>query len=232
MSDAGDAAGSPPRPERCWAVIGVEGDGTCLSLPELVHCRNCGVFSEAGRALLDREPPPGYLEEWTRVLEEEKNEGPSGTFRAAVFRVGDEWLALDTACVVKFGFSREIRRVPHRSGPIFLGLVNVDGELLLCASLAGVLSLPEARETSRAAPAGSAARLVVAARGSERWVFPVDEVDGVLSLDGRDLGDVPATLSNATANHSRGLVRVEDGRTLAVLDAALLFDGLRASLAP
>lgn len=228
----GTAPGSAPLPERCWTVIGVEGDGTCGRLPELVHCRNCAVFSEAGRALLDREPPAGYVDEWTRVLAEAKDEGPVGTFAAAVFRVGDEWLALEAGAVVKFAFAREVRRVPHRSGPVFLGLVNVDGELLLCASLTGALSLPEAADPSRAAPPGSAARLVVASRGAERWVFPVDEVDGVLSLDDRALGEIPATLSHAPANHCRGLVRAEDGRTLAVLDAGLLFDSLRESLSP
>ena len=215
----------------CWAIIGVQGDGTCPRLPELVHCRNCPVFADAGRALLDREPPPGYVDEWTHVLAKAKDEGPAGTFAAAVFRVGDEWLALETPFVVKFGFEREVRRVPHRTSPVFLGLVNVDGELLLCASLSGVLSLPPAKQ-GHPAPPGSAARLVVAARGAERWVFPVDEVDGVQRLESSGMGDVPVTLSHAPGNHCRGLMRLPDGRNVAVLDGPRLFDALKESLEP
>ena len=213
----------------CWGIIGVQGDGSCEELPRLVHCRNCPVFADAGRALLDREPPPGYVDEWTHILAQAKDEGPSGTFPAAVFRVGDEWLALETAFVLKFAFERDVRRIPHRTGPVFLGLVNVDGELLLCASLAGVLSLPEAKQ-ERLAPPGAAARLVVAARGNERWVFPVDEVDGVQRLESSGLGDVPVTLSHAPANHCRGLARLPDERNVAVLDAPRLFDALKESI--
>jgi len=54
----------------CWNRIGVEGEGdhSCIQLKTVIHCRNCPIYSSAGRGLLEREAPPEYLDEWTDIL--------------------------------------------------------------------------------------------------------------------------------------------------------------------
>lgn len=204
----------------CWNRIGVSGDGSCDRLGALVHCRNCPVFSEGGRVLFERPLPPGYSSEWTALLALPKPEEPAGTLAAALFRVGDEWLALEVAHVVQIGGTRPIRRIPHRSGEVLLGLVNVDGELVLCASLAALLGIsPVATE------AEPASFLAVSLPGG-RWVFPVQEVDGVHALDSASLVPLPSTLSEARTRHARGLARMER-RTVTLLDPDRLDAGLR-----
>jgi len=207
-------------PDDCWSRIGVSGDGSCEKLPELVHCRNCPVFSAGGRTLFEREPPPGYAEEWTKVLALPKPVEAPGTLTATVFRVGEEWLALEVSHVVRVGVARPIRRVPHRSGEVLLGLVNLDGELVLCASLASLLGVSD---VPGAPPPG---RYLAVALAGERWVFPVDEIDGVHRLEQEGLGPLPSTLSEARARHARGLARTSE-RTVTLLDAARLLAGLR-----
>ncbi len=61
---------SPSNSQSCWNTIGVKGDRTCPELTSVIHCRNCATYSQGGRQLLDREPPSGYQQEWTRLLAE------------------------------------------------------------------------------------------------------------------------------------------------------------------
>ncbi|MBU1908712.1 MAG: chemotaxis protein CheW, partial [Verrucomicrobia bacterium] len=86
MNPAHPENAPPDRP--CWETIGTDGDGSCERLGEKIHCRNCPVFSEGGRVLLDQAAPPGYLEEWTALLAREKEEAPADTLSAVVFRLG------------------------------------------------------------------------------------------------------------------------------------------------
>ena len=209
-----------PAVDDCWSRIGVSGDGSCEKLRELVHCRNCPVFSAGGRTLFEREPPSGYAAEWTKVLALPKPVEAPGTLTATVFRMGEEWLALEVAHVVRVGEARPIRRVPHRSGEVLLGLVNLDGELVLCASLASLLGVAD---VAGAPPPG---RFLAVSLAGERWVFPVDEIDGVHRLEEEGLGPLPSTLSEARARHARGLARTS-GRTVTLLDAERLLAGLR-----
>ena len=104
------------------------------------------------------------------------------------FRAGGEVLALraeDTAKVVPCS---PIHRVPHRGQPVFRGIANHDGELLLCMSIEAALGLARPGE---AAPRA----MVVAEAGRERWAFPVDGVIGVTDVDAASLRPPPMTVS-------------------------------------
>lgn len=72
---------SPSNSQDCWNTIGVKGDRTCPELTAAIHCRNCAIYSQGGRQLLDREPPSGYQQEWTRLLAEttENTENTQGS---------------------------------------------------------------------------------------------------------------------------------------------------------
>ena len=119
---------------------------------------------------------------------------------------------------------RPIHRIPQRGG-VLAGLVNIRGELHLCAHLDAVLGV--GREPSQAdAPKRPRARLLVVRRESERWVFPVDEVDEVHRFSRQSLTGSPATLSRSLARLTRGVFHHNE-RSIGLLDEERLFHTLR-----
>jgi chemotaxis-related protein WspD len=172
MNPAHPESAPPDRP--CWVTIGTDGAGSCERLVEKIHCRNCPVFSEGGRALLDQAAPPGYLEEWTALLAREKEETPADSLSAVVFRLAGSRFAVKASTLVNVGVARGIRRVPHRTSAVFRGLTNVDGELLLCADAGPVLAPGAAHGPD------SLFILVLRNERGERWAMPVDAVEGLV----------------------------------------------------
>jgi len=203
----------------CWNTIGVRGDRTCPELRTYTHCQNCPVFASAGRRFLDAPSPPGYLDEWTERLAAPVEEDAGDLDSVLVFRLADEWLALSVHALVEVATPRPIRRVPGRSG-LLAGIVNIRGELHLCARLARLLGIEGT---------GDPDRLLVVRRGSECWVFPVDEVARVRRVPRRDIGPVPATVGRASAHLSRGVFHWDD-RAVGIVDDERLFDALRTRL--
>lgn len=125
----------------CWNKIGVTGDRSCPELLKHVHCRNCPVFTAAGHRLFERAPPAGLIAEWTRQLAEPEVVAERGTVSVLIFRVGDEWLAIDTDLLVEIAELRPIHTIPGRSNEMLVGLVSIRGELELCLSLGGLLGI-------------------------------------------------------------------------------------------
>lgn len=197
----------------CWNVIGVRGDGSCPELARVVHCQNCTVFAAAGRRFLDAPTPAGYLAEWTRRLAAPIEEAESGQTGVLIFRLVEEWLALRVAVMVEVTTPRRIHRVPHRGGHL-AGIVNIRGELHLCAHLERVLGL------AREGPA--AGRLLVAQREGERWVFPVDGVDQVHRLPKGGLAPTPPTVTRSLSHLTRGVFQ-HNGQAVGLLDDERLF---------
>ncbi|MCY3020930.1 MAG: chemotaxis protein CheW [Planctomycetota bacterium] len=214
------------RSSDCWQTVGLSGDGSCEKLKEVVHCRNCETFAAAGRRLLDRPPPEGYLDVWTRVLAEEKSAQHGNELAVLVFRLGQEWLALPARLLKQVTHPRAPHRIPHHSGAV-AGMANVDGELHLCVSLQALLKIerPEAERQSDLAQR----RLIVVGKEGDDWVFAVDEVWRVVSLDPSALQTPPVTLAKSLENYMRGVVEL-DGRRVAVLDEELLFGALKRSI--
>lgn len=210
----------------CWNAIGVAGDASCPVLRDVIHCRNCSVYTSAGRALMERPPPPGYVDEWTAFLAEAKVRAAPRTLAVLVFRVGDEWLGLDTADVVEIAEARALHRIPHRPGPVLAGVVNIRGQLLLAVSLHGLLRMGEPRA---ATDDGPAPRLVVIQRAQETWVFRADEVHGVQRFAPGELTPVPLTVAQGAASLSRGLLPLGE-RLVGYLDGDALFSTLRRAV--
>jgi chemotaxis-related protein WspD len=202
----------------CWNAIGVTGDASCPVLRDVVHCRNCAVYTSAGRMLIERPPPPGYVGEWTTFLAEAKIRAAPRTLAVLVFRVGAEWLGLDTSDVVEVAESRPVHRIPHRPGPVLSGLVNIRGQLLMTVSLHGLLRMD--------GPAPAGGRLIVIQRQQESWVFRADEVQGVQRFAPGELTPVPVTVAHGAATLSRGLLPMGE-RLLGYLDGDALFATLR-----
>ena len=208
----------------CWNHIGIAGDGSCAELPRVVHCRNCEVYARAGRGLLERTPPAGYLEQWALQLAAPPRQEDADTLSAVLFRIASERFALPTAAFAEAVEVRPVHRIPHRSGPLLLGFVNIRGELQLCVSLAALLHVERAAERQPARP-----RLAVVERNGARWVFPVDELMGVHHVPRRALAAPPATDVHDAAALTEALFD-HAGQRVAPLDAQLLFERLRRAI--
>lgn len=212
----------------CWSTIGINGNGTCRELQNFVHCRNCPVYSAAGLQLLDRPLPADYRRERTGHYSEAKRLTQRARTSLVVFRLGREWLALPTAVFQEGAVRRPIHTLPHRRRSVVLGLVNVRGELLICASVARLLGLET--ETSRDKSRTVSERLLVVNWDGQRLAFPVDEVFGIHRFHLDEMKEAPATISKFALTYTRGVFAWRE-RSVGFLDAALLFNALNRALA-
>lgn len=211
----------------CWNQIGVSGNQTCRELLRHIHCHNCPVFSAAAARFLDRPLSAEDRHAWTEHYAHEKRLAAPAKTSALLFRLGSEWLALPTAAFQEIAERRVLHSLPHRRLGIVLGLVNVRGELLLCASLARLLGLEVGPPTKRLRAVFD--RLLVTDWNGQRFAFPVDEVHGVHRFHQADLREPPATVARAGLHCTTG---VFPWRNLAVgfLDADTIFTALNRNL--
>lgn len=214
-------------PHDCWNQIGVSGDGTCPELVKVIHCRNCPVYAASGRRLLEREPPAEYLHEWTQALAEEQDEDTAaGALSVLIFRLGREWLALPTRVCQEMAEMRPIHTLPHRSGSVLLGLVNIRGVIRLCVSLSELLGLEPADDTVPTSNHNAQPYLIVIARESDHWVMLVDEVHGIQRFPHSAVRDAPVTVAKTTPQLIMGVIDWQD-KGVGYLDDELLFLALR-----
>ncbi|WP_437182448.1 chemotaxis protein CheW [Pseudomonas xantholysinigenes] len=201
----------------CWNRIGVHGDKQCPLLVRHVHCRNCEVYADAATRLLDR-----YA-----LLQDEAFEAPAPPEVVAgrsllLFRLGEEWLALATACLSEISPLQPVHSLPHQRSRVLQGVANVRGALVPCLSLVDLLGVPAeagAERSGRAMPR----MLILAAEGGP-VVVPVDEIDGIhrLDLTGLDNGRDAAHFTTAVLRWR--------GRSVRVLDEQQLMSAVKRSL--
>ena len=218
---------APAADDACWKGIGVWGDQSCPTLREAVHCRNCPVFAAAGQRLFEHETPPGYAQQWAQQLAIPEEKADADLVSVLVFRVGAEWLALDIRLAIEVVAPRTIHRVPHRTNQLFLGLVNIRGELQLCASLRELLGVAP-REGCADGRDVSPARLLVAEFRGSRWVFPVEEVDAVHRVRSSALEPVPSTVTRSARFFSEAVFTL-DQRRVGLLSQQRLHEALEAT---
>ncbi len=210
----------------CRNAVGIWGDRTCELLLEHVHCRNCPVYARTGRSLLDR--TLDEVGEMEHVALRTGGDDPATTTQSyLLFRLQAEWCAFPTT------FAREVvepgvpHRVPHRNDPRFLGLVNVRGELILCADLANLLQSGEKKNSAGADPDGAKwARMIITDRESQAWAFPVDEIGGVRRVARSAIGEAPATVAHASPSFTTGIFDSSLG-AVALLDDERIIYALR-----
>jgi len=213
----------------CWNKVGVKGDGSCAELPGHVHCRNCPVYSRESKKLLDKAPPGGLREEWTRVYASTRKEEAAALESMLVFRLGAEWLGLKTTVCREIAETRPVHSIPHRPEGALMGVVNIRGRLLMCVSLGRLLGLANGAEPSEGPGGGGRRRMIVAEHKASATVFPVDEAAGVRKFSASDLRDPPETLGKSAHPIFRGLVPV-DGRQVGLLKEGQLFESINRSL--
>lgn len=215
----------------CWNQIGVMGDRSCAELKTVLHCHNCPVYAAVGDTLLEREAPLDYLEEWVNILtdtfaEQEETESNEAVIRTAdaislmIVRLGNERLAFPVRILQEVTPPCVIQPLPHRSNELFLGLVNIRGETLLCASLSHLLHLEPMEDRSSAS--AHTKRMMVAGQQDEKWVFPVDEVHGIYRFHQNELRDAPVVITKASEAYTKAIVHWQ-GKKVNYLDSELLF---------
>jgi chemotaxis-related protein WspD len=209
----------------CWQKIGITGDRSCEALSRYVHCRNCPEYSSRGRTLFDREMPGDYRRELSEELAQVVSAVVEDAVSVLVFRAASEWFALPSAVFQEVAPYQKAYFVPFRSGELLAGLVNVNGELLLCVSLEAALGIPI---DEKAAPDGKP-RLCVVRAGRERFAFGVDEALGVRRISAGRLQPVPATLAKSPSAQVASCFEL-DGRNVGLIDEKRIFNSLDRSL--
>ncbi|MGE9295462.1 MAG: chemotaxis protein CheW [Puniceicoccales bacterium] len=179
---------------------------------------------EAMLRLLDRQPPEGYLEEWRLRLQNDMEEQERDRLGVLVFRLYEEWLALDARTIKEITAEATIHRIPQRTNDVLRGLVNVRGELQLCVSLHALLGLQntgaEQVLSRRVHP-----RMIVFQGDEGAFVFRADEVYGVHALATDALHESPVTVTKAMATYTRGLFDLHEIK-VGLLDHELIFHSL------
>lgn len=151
------------------------------------------------------------------------------TLSVLLFRVRNTWLALKTIWFVEVANLGPICAVPFRTNRYFRGLVNVNGELLLCFSLVDVLELTEAEQA--APPTGTyyPPRILVIQRDGDRYAFVTDEVAGIANPTEKQFSSDPALLALFPKLFVTSVVENE-GRLAGLLDEDKLFSVMAARI--
>lgn len=233
--------------ERCWHIIGIEGDRSCSQLSTHAHCRNCPVYSAAGRYLLERTTPEQYRHEWTQLLAQSQTENnlqtPSHalarteTLTVVIFRLQREWLALPAQVFKEATLPGVIHTIPHRNNQILQGLINIRGELLLCVSLRHLLNIESSDTPLQMLSPVVHSRMVVIEKAGNTWVFAVDELYGIYRFHQRELRDASRNMTQATQTYTQALFSWQPNnfqtsqpetrsQTVSYLDDELLFTTL------
>jgi len=213
--------------EQCWNVIGVFGSGVCEKLDIYSHCRLCPVYSEKGRSLFDRQTTEELIEQWTKEISEPKQTERSDTISVVIFRVKNEWFALSTSYFKEAVHFRTIHTVPDRSNDVFLGIANINGELLLCINSFRVFGVD--MSGSQKDLSDKHLRMIVLKENNDRYVLIVDEIMGVIRLSMEETVKGPSTLVNAPESLSKSVFQY-NGKKIGFIDPEKLFRSLNGSL--
>lgn len=175
----------------CWRKIGVYGgDHSCTRLREVVHCRNCDIFSAAARSVMLRETD--QLDDDVALVPE-----IAAVVRSALLlRIGGVKIGLPVACVIEVAADAPLRRVPHRSGRAVAGLTNVRGQLHLTLVPERLFGLEISASASQTEPEKHARPRIVLMRAvvGAPVALRADHVVGVHGFALDALGPIPESL--------------------------------------
>ncbi len=207
----------------CWRNIGIHGDRSCPELPAVTHCHNCPTYTQTARQLFDR-PVLESLESRVPITPSPHHSTTSEVQNTslALFRIGQDWFALPAHLFQQVVTTRPIRPIPHRSNAILNGLVNIQGELLLCVNLKNLLHLPE---PTNHLPLKILPRLIIIEGEGDRWSFVVDEFQGIETIAPQQLITPPSTVLTSTQTFTHSLFTWNDC-PVNCLDECLLFEAL------
>jgi chemotaxis-related protein WspD len=206
----------------CWNTIGVWSTGVnkCDRLEQVVHCRNCDVFTKAGRKVLEKQAPSGYVVQWQNEIKHQINLDDKEPVSGMMFRLAREWYTIVSGSIVEIAERRTIHRVPHNNNKYIAGIVNIGGEVNICFSLSDLLDSGEICDEDSIYQ-----RLIVIKSQNDRFIFPVSEVFGIVKYNEDTILPPPSTLDNRRKSYVKGIYRHNDLH-VAVLDVDNVCRGL------
>jgi len=214
----------------CWNINGTHAKRgkRCPKLKKLGHCRNCPIYSQSGRALLDRPMPEGYRDELIERYHHRQEPEKILKHKAFVFQAGHEWLALKGSIVSEVVDMGPIHSIPHKNSRLFRGVVNIRGRLEVCVSIGGVLRMNSRHRKVRGVPTPE--RLIVAVKEGKSVVFPVTFVMGPIRYSEEMLTPLAPTVVGFKAIYTSGIISYGE-REITLLDDVILFKILTRNLA-
>ena len=216
----------------CWNKIGVWSDKKtlCPKLVDVIHCRNCEIYSAAGRTVLERKLPEEYEKKWAEVYSESKKEKISSTESITIFRLGNEWLALPTNIIEEVSDVSIVHSIPHQRTSVLKGLMNLRGQMSICVSLGQLLEIEKYRKGNDDIRNRTYERIIAINHNKSSFVFLVSEVKSTYRLRPGELKEPHSTLSLANGTFTKGILSWQ-GQDVAYLDTELLFYTLDKKLA-
>jgi chemotaxis-related protein WspD len=118
--------------------------------------------------------------------------------------------------------SRFIHYVPSRTNEFFHGIINVNGELLMCISLAKFLNLPAVASEVQENNSKIFKNLLIIFNKNNRYAFPIDEFFGVTSLSNDEMTEPPLTVAKAENTITDSMVNYKS-KTIAIINETKLF---------
>jgi chemotaxis-related protein WspD len=212
----------------CWNKIGVGGDRSCPRLSTFIHCRHCDVVAAAARQSLRRPVDEAYREQWARQLRMPLPQRVTADRSGLVFRIGREWLALPARVIDTVAPLAPLHRVPHRTGAILLGVVNIEGRLVPALSLAALLGIDE-NEAPASSGRRSFARLLVLDWEGQLLALPVADLHGIVRYAAPMVQAPAATIDKGVARFLAGVLP-HAGMQVGLLDPALTGAALERQL--
>lgn len=221
MSESGVQA--PKELDDCWNQIGTWAAQSqrCPRLVTVGHCGNCEVYRSAGRELLKREPPAGYLAEWREFLARPLLRTSATAAFYLYLSTGQRIVGIPTGALEQVANASVIRRLPHNRGRVLRGVANVRGEVLPCISLDALLSDGEMPNSKAEEPIYK--RMVVATFGAQRWILPAVDVLGLHRHEQNDFESVDR-ITQPILLGSLGW----QGKTVDILDVVAVSESLSA----
>ena len=196
--------------EHCWNTLGVWGENIprCEKLAEVIHCRNCEIYSNRGRDVFEKEIPEEYIVQWTKEYSLQNDEVNPPDISVIIFRIGNEWFSLPTYCFDEIAKILPTQKIPHYKGDLITGLTNVRGEIKLCFSLNHILEIQQGEQPRNNFINDSVMRRIVLTIAGDSFVFSVDEIVGVYRFQKSDLTALPDTLNRQASDISYGVIQL------------------------
>lgn len=176
-----------------------------------------------------RTPPPEYIQEWTEALKRPILHENKNLISVMVFRLGKEWLALPTIFFKEIKRPKPVHAIPHKSGKILKGIVNINGELKLYISLHEMLQIEPDLSPPQDKEPFHQDRMIVIIREADVWVLTADEIEGIFNWDLSGLENVPVNAAKSRINYIKGIMKMGT-RGIGLLDEELLFASLKRSI--
>lgn len=210
----------------CWNRIGVwahRDARSCERLTEYGHCRNCPVYKDAGRVLLQR---PAQLFDVEDLAEPTLQNRTDVSY--VCFRVGQEWFSLATKYVNTTINPLPVRKIPHLGSACIEGICYNNGDSLLVINLAALIPGLVA-ETSEEEGKKSFRRFLLMDSPIGSLALNVDEVWGTQRCAEADFKQVSVGDSEKTASLVQLRLPWQDGE-ISDIDAKTFHHLLRQQL--